>query len=247
MTYSAQLQRHGNVSRKTPRKLINGESILRIYSATYLVISSSPFFSCSSFLFSQIDMQVLRVDSLFSFREVLLIDRQEWQVRILIELIARPIYARQVSSRHRDAANWLPPLFPYPFKRLEGREGDLPWWRLLLYEKVGFARETHCFYYFKRRIIASRATNVAKWRDKPLRYLLNDRLCWLSAIIRAGMNSRAFAVSHFTIRRFSLLYYRKVFSLMPDLCDFQVIPTFEYEISRILMVALIENRLVCVL
>lgn len=97
------------------------------------------------------------------------------------------IYILQVSSGHDG--NRLPPFFPYPFKRLKGREGDLPRWRLLLFaRKRGFARETYCFYYFKRRIMVSSATSVAKWRDKPLCYLLNC-LTDIGYIICTGKNT----------------------------------------------------------
>lgn len=101
---------------------------------------------------------------------------QSGKFDFLIGFGAKLIYVPGLSLRHSDAANRLPPLLPHPFKRLVGREGDLPWWRLLLCKKVGFAREIYCFYYFKRRIMEFCATNVAKRPNKPLRYLLIIRL-----------------------------------------------------------------------
>lgn len=143
-----------------------------------------------------------------NFGEVLFIDVQ-WKIWFLIEFGAKLIYVSRLSLRHSGAANRLPPLLPHPFKRLVGREGDLPWWRLLLCEKVGFAREIHCFYYFKRRIMEFRATNVAKRRNKPLRYLLIIIKLLISAVI-CTINTYSF-VSIFMFQYFIALLLKNIF------------------------------------
>lgn len=102
----------------------------------------------------------------------------------------------------------LPPFLPRPFKRLVGREGDLLMAKASSLWEGGKLCERNPLLLLFQRIMAFRATNVAKWCNKPLRYLLI-----LSNLISRLLSAQERILSRFySLSFYDLLFYYFIIS-----------------------------------